>query len=357
MVKERAHGIDAVRTAAIMFVVVLHAVSISGILDQQMSLRWGVALYARHLTLACVPLFLMLTGYLQSRKTFCVRYYRSIIPLIVSYAAINLLCVIARWWLEGEVFYWKNAVYSMFNFTANEYAWYFEMYIGLFLLIPFLNMVYQGIRTRAGKHILLASLAILTLLPDTLAGFSPYYNGSGSTVALDIVPDFFKSMYPITFYFLGCYIAEYKPKLVGARKLVVLCAPVLPAGLVVLYTYVRSWYAWYLCNGFQTITVAITAVCVFVVLYDIEIKSEPMRKAAEQIALCTFELYLLSYLWDSLVYSVAALHTRLPLAVTASIVFFGSFLSAWLLRLCLRPASKILLRVYDRIFGDKVGEM
>ncbi len=356
MTKTRVHGIDVVRTTAIAFVVMLHTISISGILDQPRTLLWGIALYLRHLSIAAVPLFLMLTGYLQNRKTFCAAYYRGMIPVSVSYLVISALCVVARV-LMGEAISLKAGIYTILNFSANGYAWYFEMYIGLFLLIPFLNMIYRGIRTRGGKHILLLTLILLTLAPDTIAGFSPYYDGSGSTVALNIFPDFFKSMYPITFYFIGCYIAEYKPRLAAAKKLFALAAPLLPAGLVALYTYLRSGYAWYLCNGFQTLTVAATAVLVFTALYDLQISKTVPQKAVEQVALCTFEMYLFSYLWDNLVYTVLKVHAFVPLAFAAILVFVGSFASAFALRVCLRPVCGILQKGYNRLIGSKVEEL
>ena len=361
MAKTRLRGIDAVRTAAIAFVVVLHAISISGILDYREAPLWSAFLYLRHLSLSCVPLFLMLTGYLQNRKVFCVAYYRGMIPLYLSYLLISALGIAATVWSgygsgNSEVDL-GGAVYSILNFSANGYAWYFEMYIGLFLLIPFLNMIYHGIHTRTGKHLLLLSLVFLTLMPDTIAGFSPYYDGSGSTVALNIFPDFFKSLYPVTFYFLGCYIAEYKPRLSGAKKLLALCAPLLPSILVALYTHLRDWYAWYLCNGFQTLTVGFTALLVFLALYDLDIKAKLIQKSLEQIALCTFEMYLFSYLWDNLLYHVLDLDRQLPFFAVAVLVFAGSFASAFVLRICIKPIGGMAVRGYDKLFGGKVENL
>ena len=37
-----------------------------------------------------------------------------------------------------------NSIIYIFNFTACPNAWYLEMYIGLFLLIPFLNIIYNN---------------------------------------------------------------------------------------------------------------------------------------------------------------------------------------------------------------------
>ena len=358
-VKNRLHGIDAVRTAAILFVVILHSISLSECIENAASPMWVLALYLRQLSFACVPLFLMLSGYLQNRKKFCAAYYRGIIPLYLSYIVISILCVAAYaiyGYKTDAVSGFGGAVYSLLNFSANPYAWYFEMYIGLFLLIPFLNMIYHGIHTRRGKHILLLSLILLTVLPDTAAGLSPYYSGA-SDVTWDIFPDFFKSLYPVTYYFMGCYIAEFQPKLRGGKKLLALCAPLLPCGMVLLYTHLRGQYAWYVCNGFQTLTSCITALAVFLALYDVDIKGRFLQKLLEQIALCSFEMYLLSYLWDNLIYNVIELHLRLPLAFTVILVFLCSFGSAIVLRLCLQPIAKVLMKGYNRLTCGKVEDL
>lgn len=357
MEKKRLGGIDAVRTAAILFVIVLHAISLSGILDGERTWQWTVALYVRQFTVSSVPLFLMLSGFLQRKKTFTLAYYKGIIPLYLSYFVISVLCM-AAYAVSGAIrgnmdLTFVTAVYKILNFSANGYAWYFEMFLGLFLLIPFLNMVYNAIATKRGKLILVGSLVFLTLLPDTIAGFSPYYDGSGSTVALNIFPDFFKSMYPLTFYYVGCLIAEYKPHLATWKKWVAfLLAPALPTVLIALYTQMRGGYAWYLFNGFQTLAVLLTALAVFLALYDLEIKSVLARKTLAQIALCTFEMYLLSYLWDNLTYTVLNLDARFPLLLLIALVFFAAFLSAFVLRLVLQPIGKGIAKLATRFLGD-----
>ncbi len=356
MEKKRLGGIDAVRTAAILFVIVLHAISLSGILDSERTWQWSVALYVRQLTVSSVPLFLMLSGFLQRKKTFSFAYYKGIIPLYLSYFVISALCMVA-YAIVGAAngnmdLTLVTAFYKILNFSANGYAWYFEMYLGLFLLIPFLNMAYHAIATCRGKLILIGSLVFLTLLPDTVAGFSPYYDGSGSTVALNVFPDFFKSMYPITFYYIGCFIAEYKPRLSAWKKvLFLLLAPAIPTLLIATYTHMRGGYAWYLFNGFQTLTVLLTALAVFLTLYDLE-PGGALKKVLAQIALCSFEMYLFSYLWDNLFYTVLDLDANLPVLLLIPMVLAGAFLSAAVLRILLRPVAGGVGKLTDRFLND-----
>ena len=357
MEKKRLSGIDIVRTAAILFVLVLHAVTLSGILDGTRDWQWGIALYVRQLTVSAVPLFLMLSGYLQHKKTFSLSYYKGIIPLYFSYFTISALGM-ALYAIVGACkgnmdLTFVTAVYKILNFTANGYAWYFEMYLGLFLLIPFLNMIYRSVQTKRGKQICIASLVFLTLLPDTIAGFSPYYDGSGSAVALDIFPDFFEAMYPITFYYIGSYIAEYRPKLSTWQKRACLpLAPMVPTVLIMLYTHFRGGYAWYLLNGFQTVTVAFTAIAVFLALYDLEVESVAWQKVFAQIALCSFEMYLLSYLWDDWFYNSLNLDATVSFALLIPLTAVCTFATAWCIRVVLRPLSARILALLDRWIND-----
>ena len=349
MEKQRQPGLDLVRVAAIFFVICLHGITMRGALgDGGISFVWCAKVFARYLSLCAVPLFLMLSGYLQAKKRPTKAYYRGILPLYLSYFVIAALCMAAvayRAHAVGEAMPTvPMALYRILDFTADGYAWYFEMYIGLFLLIPFLNLAYAHIGTRAGKHALLVSLAFLTLFPETLVSFAPYYGGG--SLNLRILPDFFVSLYPVTFYFVGSYIGEYRPRLrMWQRPLFVLLAAAVPTALCIGFTAWRGEYAWYMMNGFSTLTVLATAVAVFLALYDLPIRTSAVCRALSAVSRCTFEMYLVSYLWDQLLYSKLSL----PLSVTVLLVFAASFCSAWLLRLALCPVTRWLIAGYNKL--------
>lgn len=345
MEKERQPGLDLVRAAAIFFVIVLHGITMRGALDAAMlSPVWCVKVFVRYLALSAVPLFLMLSGYLQAGKRPTKAYYRGILPLYLSYFMIAALCMAARIYRTDPLSSVWTALYKILDFSADGYAWYFEMYIGLFLLIPFLNLAYAHIPTRTGKRLLLASLVFLTLMPETLVSFAPYYGGG--SLNLRILPDFFESLYPITFYFVGSYIGEYRPRLrTWQRLLSVPLSVALPTALCIGFTAVRGEYAWYMMNGFSTLTVLGTATAVFLTLYDLPVRTKAVRCAAAAVSHCTFEMYLISYLWDQLLYN----RLSLPLSVTVLLVLVTSFCSAWLLRLVLRPAARGLCALYDKL--------
>ncbi len=347
MEKKRFVGLDIVRVCAILFVILHHSVTHLGLMDGDIySAGWTASLFLRELTYSCVPLFIILSGYLQKDKKLSFSYYRSIFPLYLSYAIISIL-TLAAVAIYDKSFYVDptDAVFRILNFTANDYAWYFEMFLGLFLLIPFLNILYNGIESRGGKLTLILSLAFLTLLPDTVVGFSPYYDNTEATLALHIFPEFFESLYPVTYYFIGAFIADCKPRLNKYAKLpAVLVATLIPTVTVAGYSHARGAHAWYMMVGFQNICVCLTAIAVFLAFYDADACPKPIAFVLRHISLCAFEMYLFSFIWDNFVYKVSAI----PRPIMPLAVFALSFVSAFILRLVLSPVNRLIMRLFNK---------
>lgn len=343
----RRFGLDAVRTAAILLVLLLHAIAMTDVMTDYVGRKiWYSFLYLHQLGIACVPLFLMLTGYLNREKKLSAGYFRGLSVTALSYICICIIGLVISH-LRGEIITFGSAVHSIFNFTANGSAWYFEMYVVLYLLIPFINLVWIGLRGDGngafGRHLtLIIIFALLTVAPTTLRAFSPYY-ADGSGIALDVLPDYFENSWCITYYYIGCMFAEYPPKIKPAvRVAAAVSAPLLPVILVSLYTGFRGKYAWYMCNDFSSLTTALTACTVFVLFIGIDSAPEVLRVCTGFVARYAFEIYLFSYIWDN----IAADYTR-PLGAAGlslhfASVFAFSLASALLMRGLLFPVIGLL---------------
>ena len=77
--KPRNLSLDAIRSVAVFSVVGVHFFRNCGIYDFPMVGK-GMLLVSilRTAFMVCVPLFLMLTGYLMNRKTLSLKYYKGI---------------------------------------------------------------------------------------------------------------------------------------------------------------------------------------------------------------------------------------------------------------------------------------
>ena len=110
--------------------------------------RMFVMTIMRSFFIICVPLFLTLSGYLLRKKQLEKKYYGKISRIIITYILASLFCVLYSVVFLKQDLTVKSVFLNILNFTAAPYSWYVEMYLGLFLLIPFLNIIYNSLPSR-----------------------------------------------------------------------------------------------------------------------------------------------------------------------------------------------------------------
>lgn len=111
------------------------------------------------LTTIGVPLFLMLTGYLNSNKRLTAGYFSKVVRVVVSYVLISIVTYGILLTTGEESFSVKGFINGLCGFNIIRYGWYINMYIGLFMLIPALNIVidvacHDGTNSNAWKAVL-----------------------------------------------------------------------------------------------------------------------------------------------------------------------------------------------------------
>jgi surface polysaccharide O-acyltransferase-like enzyme len=144
-----------------------------------------------------VPMFLMLSGYFCCRKEFTIKYYRGITKVLYTYVFISIV----TWLVLSESYSIKDLIFGITGFSMVGYAWYIEMYLGLFLLIPFINMALD--KAFGNKTIAISLILILTLLcslPTTI--------DRGS---IKLIPNYWQACYPVLCYCIGAYIRKFQP--------------------------------------------------------------------------------------------------------------------------------------------------
>lgn len=299
MDKNRIIGLDIIRFLAIFFVLSVHFLGFISFHSIPMQgFFMGFQMILRQLFFLCIPLFILLTGYLQSKKIFNKKYYKGIIPIIMIYLLYSILSLLFRLLFQNEQLSFKQAVLSIFNFTANSRAWYVNMYIGLFCMIPFLNKLYMGLDSKKEKTALLCTMLFITAIPGFINNATIFNNESYT-----IFPDWWQGIYPITYYFIGVFLSDFKPK-INKKILLLLFASVLliQSGLyyiecnggVMEYTFKVQY------NG--NLLSMIAATLLFLILYDIDIKNKLVRYCITDFSLLSFEIYLLSFVSDYFLY-------------------------------------------------------
>ena len=373
--KERLMGLDIIRAIAIIFVFITHGITYKGLLDQNvLSTEWTAILIIRFIALSCVPLFILLTGYLNNKKEISFKYYKAIIPLLLSYFLITFIELfgmnaftinkvddfsafsgdsivavsntVVQFTPEkiAEI-NWPVNLTKVFNFTENSYAWYFEMYIGLFLLIPFLNIMWDNLKGKKERIILIATCCFLSLIPKIFESFRFANLNEGELAGwLDVLPDFWKITHPLAYFFIGKYIKEYQPNIkMIFRILLFIVAVSIPVVCCWFASKNDNAYAWYMFNGFGTITNAFVATTIFLLFYNIKKKIPAISQVISQISICTFEMYLFSSIFDKIYYSIFA---EKSLFLIVLMVLVSTYICAKIWILLRDLIFKKLLRIY-----------
>lgn len=343
MKKERLVGPDILRVAAIMLVVLTHLINFNSAHFMHSDIRspiWTVTVFIRYTVILCVPLFLMLSGYLLSRRKTDRRHFTSIITVMISWFVLTVLTNIAEWYLFAPTAVSvPRAILNIFSFSYG-YTWYVEMYLCLFLVIPYLNMILDKL-SRRGQLGLIAVFGALTLLPTFGKSFivtGIWFNG---------FPEQFEGIYCITYYLIGAYIARNKPT--PSRWL---CAAVF-IGTVGIETalnfyYSSGEYAWWLFNQYSALPHAIATTALFLLFYRTQKLPRPVGAVVREISVCSFEMYLISYFTDKIFYTWPQMTVKIPgiewltshsLIITCACSFVTAYLLARIFRIVITPVS------------------
>lgn len=241
--------------------------------------------------LSCgVPLFIMLTGYLNINKSISRKYYSGIWRVLIAYLFFSVLTLVFRRYVMGEELTIIKAVQSIFAFSSFMYAWYIEMWIGLFLLIPFLNILYKGLDSQKHKQILILTLTALTFLPF----FTNRYG-------MELTPDFWKGIYPLTFYYIGAYIRDYQPRPRRLPAIAIVLAIAFIPGLFTMVALPGHTVVQILGDCFGIFGAALSVI-VFLLLYKVSCHNSMITNSVYWISLLSLDMYLCCYVFDALLY-------------------------------------------------------
>lgn len=290
--KERNLNLDLIRCVALLMVPIMHSLDHTGLYDQQL---YGAAnqsmIAVKTLFTTCIPLYVMLSGFLNNRKALSARYYLGLIRILGVYLICGIACLAFEQCSGIAHRSPAEMVSALVNFSCCDYAWYIMMYFGLFLMIPFLNMAYYGLKTQKQKLVLVATFFALSVLPSLLNLYFQLYSL------------WWTRFYPLCYYFTGAYLSEYMPKARPGKWAAAL--------LAFLAAYSVFFYFHYDANGAaligvyqDTFPVYILSVLLFVILFRLPLGTVPGPVAAilRKVSDLTLPAYLLTWITDSLIY-------------------------------------------------------
>lgn len=290
---KRSINLDVIRCTACFFVVAVHFFMNTGYYEMPIHNNFMyVGTFLRMFFLTCVPMFLILSGYLMGRKTFSKKYYAAIIKVLVTYLVASIVCLLFnRFYLHSMSF--TEGFFGIFNFTTSFYSWYIDMYIGLFLIIPCLNAMFHGMKGKKEKTILLLSFLALTTFPSIL-----------NITSREILPNWWETIYPITYYLIGLYIKEIGISLSRKKIFIYMVLCFLFNGFFNILISRGGPLFKGSFNGYQGIAVVFISVMLFLFLLKSNFDKMPgwMKSIVMKVADHSLTIYLVSWISDSFLY-------------------------------------------------------
>ena len=285
---KRETGIDLFRILGLLFVNGVHAFLYNGFYAQAQT-GWAMWLSSsfRWLFFGCNAMFLLLTGYLKSTKPWNKSYYRGPVGVLIGYVLTCLVSYPIRYYLLGE----RDALFVWIErfFTFSNYSWYIEMYIGLILISPLINLAVS--KLEKPKHLLL------------LAGGCVAATTLHSITALDIIPDYFSASYPITLYVLGAVIRKLQPKISAPLALGGAALTAMGLGACSILTATAGFSTGFT-QGYGGFWITVMVVCLFLGIYRLRLPQK-VANALAFLSAGVLEGYILSRLLDVWVYDLA----------------------------------------------------
>lgn len=362
--EKRNPALDVIRTFALFCVISVHYFLHSGFYHVPvLGVRMLVMVFARQFFMICVPLFIMLTGYLMNGKELSKRYYLGLVKTVAIYVLASIACLLFKVICQDAGYGAKVFLLKTLDFTGANYSWYIEMYIGLFLLIPFLNLAYHGLKTKREKQWLIATLLLLSSAPALLNTFSFqslswWAHPTSSFEYQKLIPAWWTGIYPIMYYFIGAYLKEYGLSLHKKARLPLLAVALLVNGLYSIYRSYGLPFVWGTWASYHSPLVVAVSVLVFQVLLDIpwfRRSSASGKKRMKTISDCVLGAYLLSFILDD------SLYPKLKLQIDGfayrfefyflivPFIFVCSLCGSWILELLYRGVCSLFAFLRGRL--------
>lgn len=175
-------------------------------------------------------------------------------------------------------------------------AEYLNMYLGIFLLSPFLNIIWNNLETYANRTFLVLILVLISSL---------------CTVTKNYTTSYWQSIFPIMYYFIGCHLGTYTIHGEKYKKTLLLFMIALLQAVRIFFECKGEIFNWgtfggYCCS-YNALPTVMMVYLLFSISEDIEIKSVKIKNLLQNISRVSLEIFLVALMFgDNIVHVIFA---------------------------------------------------
>jgi len=319
----RKTWIDYLRIISAFAVVMIHVVYL-GRLTFWIGADTTICLIVFDFLCFAVPIFVMITGYLQLNPEKEYNFKKSIIRII------SVLCIF------GVVYAWMELIFNEHRISFNQigkaiinmvqgnswiHLWYLYMLIGLYLIIPFFRTWIKYAGDREIKYFLFLNF----IFNSVLVRLAHY--GISSAFYIQIATIF--PFYLVLGYYLGKYQKKISNKVIGIAWVVCLLSIYLVASFFRILFDATNY------NNVLTVAMVILIFLTFKNLPEIHL-GERIRIYINSCARCSFGIYIVHMVFVNALYKFLKVNPYQYNAfifwiVMSLIIFVLSWIVSWLL--------------------------
>ncbi len=298
--RSRDANLDLLRIFSMLLIIFLHSIDHSGVMEQaEFSASW-MYIYVRFtyaLTQVCVNCYVLLSGYYLVKSKFKLQKLAALWIETVFYSlAFRLVFIFAGL----EAFSPASLLSCFVPFLTGRY-WFITIYVGMYLLSPFLNLCINAMNKK--QHftlivLLVALFSVWSSLHPSMAGMN---SGGGWGLAwfvvLYIIAAWFRLYYtPNNKYFLKLSAFILIPLVIALGQFAAK-----HLGIGIIQTVLSFWFK------YNSAPVVVMTLCLFVAFLNIRISNGVLTKIICTVSPLTFGVYLIHahanvspWLWETL---------------------------------------------------------
>lgn len=287
--RERNWGVDLLRIVSMLLIVLMHVLNIGGVAA---SVKTGSAKYIivelfYALCYCCVNCYALISGYVGIKGRY---KYTNIVMIWLQVIFYTLLITLIYYLVSHNEIPQENMLKAFFPVMCKEY-WYISSYVGLFFLMPILNIAINKASFKQLLGIILPLFVIFNLLP-----FFPIFKdisglGGGYSV-----------IWLMYLYLIGGFLSKFKDELEKISNFVLVALYIITTLLLFVGDLLNdkeiTFFKELSFLSYTSPICVIQSVCMMILFSRMKLnKLVPLVKFFAPLTLGVFLIHVHTYVW------------------------------------------------------------
>lgn len=285
--KQRNANLDLLRIVSMLLIVFLHSIDHSGVLENTVNCGDAMYFYVRFtyaLCQVCVNIYIMLSGYFMVTSKFRLQ---KLVTLWMEAAFYSFTLKLVFMVTGLDDFSIGSLLSCLVPILTGRY-WFLTIYVGMYLVSPFLNTLIRALDKRSHALLNLCLFALMSVWVSLHPAIAGMNSGGGWGLAwfvtLYITAAWLRLYYTPNSRILRCFLGF---AVIPTGMAVLTCPPLADILPTIVSVIAEHWYR------YDSVPVYVMTMCLFVGFLNIRITSDWLSRMIVRVAPLTLGVYLI----------------------------------------------------------------